>query len=124
MKRASDLYTIRITGITGTRISALVLLDPEHAIYDGHFPGFPLTPGVCQVAMIRDILRKGLDRSFRLTGAKFVKFTAMHQPGNSRELTAELSYREEREVVAVDAKLSHMEGTVLKMKGTYIEQRG
>ena len=35
-----------------------VRLNPEHPIYQAHFPGNPITPGVCIVQMIGELLEE------------------------------------------------------------------
>ena len=30
-----------------------VMLNPQHAIYNGHFPQQPVVPGVCMLQMIK-----------------------------------------------------------------------
>ena len=47
----NELYTIVETGDNVARIRLL----PECAIYQGHFPGNPVTPGVCQVGIVEEL---------------------------------------------------------------------
>jgi 3-hydroxymyristoyl/3-hydroxydecanoyl-(acyl carrier protein) dehydratase len=38
-------------------ISAEVTLEPESCWFDGHFPGFPILPGIAQLAIVSDMLK-------------------------------------------------------------------
>ena len=37
-------------------------LHPEHEIYQAHFPGNPITPGVCQVQIVAELAGRQLQR--------------------------------------------------------------
>lgn len=53
-----------------------IQLHPEHVIYQAHFPGSPITPGVCIIQMITEILEKMHNRDMELvqiTNLKFVQ---------------------------------------------------
>jgi len=50
-----------------------VRINPEHEIYKAHFPGYPITPGVCIIKIATELL--GLRYSgARLSCADNVKF--------------------------------------------------
>ena len=71
-----SLYTV-ISRSDGT---ATVRLLPECPIYQAHFPGFPITPGVCLVQTALELMGRSL------LGAKDIKFVTPVLPG------AELRY--------------------------------
>ena len=51
-------------------------LNPDHIIYTGHFPGFPVTPAAIQVNMVHELTEKvsgGPIRLLQLTTSKFLK---------------------------------------------------
>lgn len=35
-----------------------VMLNPQHAIYSGHFPQQPVVPGVCMLQIIKECIEK------------------------------------------------------------------
>ena len=43
-----DFYTINNLQVVGTTVNAELVLNAGHSIYEGHFPGQPVTPGVCR----------------------------------------------------------------------------
>jgi 3-hydroxyacyl-[acyl-carrier-protein] dehydratase len=51
-----------------------VKLNPEHFIYKLHFPGNPITPGVCLIQMTQEILEQQFRRAFCLVEISNVKF--------------------------------------------------
>ena len=44
--------------INGTDWAVQVMLNPQHAIYNGHFPQQPVVPGVCMLQIIKECIEK------------------------------------------------------------------
>lgn len=55
-------------------------LNPGHPIFKAHFPGHPITPGVCIVRMATELLSVHLGRKLELTLIKNVKFLVVIAP--------------------------------------------
>ena len=73
-------------------LGATVRLLPESTVYRGHFPGYPITPGVCMVQIALELIGEmayqvGHDgKGVRLVAAKNIKFTSPVFPGEGAEL--------------------------------------
>jgi 3-hydroxyacyl-[acyl-carrier-protein] dehydratase len=104
-------------------VEALIRVNPAAEIYGGHFPAFPLTPGVCQVHMIRTSLEEALGRPLRLSVARSIKFTRMHEPGLTSLLRSRVSYREEEGRIHADGSVFMDETIFLKFKGSFVERQ-
>ena len=70
---------------------ATVRLLPESPVYHGHFPGYPITPGVCLVEIALELIEKmadqvGHDGKVQLVAAKNIKFTSPIIPTEGMEL--------------------------------------
>ena len=70
---------------------ATIRLLLESPVYKGHFPGYPITPGVCLVEIALELIAEmadqvGHDDSVRLVGAKNIKFTSPIIPAEGTEL--------------------------------------
>ena len=102
-------------------------LLPESPVYQGHFPGYPITPGVCLVEMALEAIgemagqaghdeeksraghdeeksRAGHDENvapLRLVAAKNIKFTSPVFPGAGTELRFNISGEGENWTVEV-----------------------
>ncbi|MBP3227411.1 MAG: hypothetical protein J6M53_01360 [Bacteroidaceae bacterium] len=57
-----------------------VRLNPLHPIYKAHFPGHPLTPGVCLVQMVSEILERRVGARLRVERVVNLKFIAPVAP--------------------------------------------
>ena len=60
---------------------ATIRLLPESPVYKGHFPGYPITPGVCLVEIALELMG-----NVQLVGAKNIKFTSPIIPAEGTEL--------------------------------------
>jgi len=86
----SGLYTMELLSHTETTCHYIVSFNPAHSIYAGHFPGQPVTPGVCLLEVATELLTAATGIPLRLMGARQVKFLQMHPP--ERPLKFELSW--------------------------------
>ncbi|HJZ40484.1 MAG TPA: hypothetical protein VJ203_08980 [Bacteroidales bacterium] len=77
-----NLYTIEATVLSDAKdkVTANVSLNKEHPIFDGHFPGNPILPGVCTVQIIRELLEKALEVKLMLTRAGSIKYQGFINP--------------------------------------------
>ncbi len=64
-----------------------IALVAEHPIYQAHFPGEPVTPGVCIIQMGVELLSEHCQRELKLVAAKNIKFQAVISPVETPELT-------------------------------------
>ncbi|RLD67494.1 MAG: 3-hydroxyacyl-ACP dehydratase [Bacteroidetes bacterium] len=74
-----------------TRI--VVSLNNEHEVYQGHFPGMPILPGVLQVEMLKELFEGILGKLLRLDSAKSIKHLNMIDPNTIKEVVFELKYK-------------------------------
>ncbi len=63
-----------------------IQLHPEHVIYQAHFPGSPITPGVCIIQMITEILEKMHNRDMELVQITNLKFVQPLSPIETPEV--------------------------------------
>ncbi len=55
MKLQNSMYRIVNSSEETDMIDYQIELNPEHYIYKAHFPGNPITPGVCIIKMITEV---------------------------------------------------------------------
>ena len=104
-------------------ISAIVTWNRKSHVYKGHFPGLAVTPGVCQLLMIKEILEGELGLRLLLCEAKNIKFTSIHEPDRDNPVEVKISYMSEgNEKIKVRAAMQKGETIYLKFKGEFIRQ--
>ena len=96
-----------IVSVDGSGVTLRLL--PESPVYKGHFPGYPITPGVCLVEMALEAIaemagRAGHDEGkgpITLVAAKNIKFTSPVIPAEGTELRFNVSGEGENWTVEV-----------------------
>ncbi len=115
-----DFYTIKNLTTVDAVVNAELELNAGHKIYEGHFPGQPVTPGVCMMQMIKEIIETVLHRETRLVRANEMKFLLMIIPGENNIINAQIKYTiDENEGIHVVATLLKDNATYFKFKGLF-----
>ena len=83
----NNLYTVIRKEETSGAISYVIRLNPDHFIYEAHFPGEPVTPGVCILQLAQELLALEINEHLELKKIKNAKFTAVISPDQLTELT-------------------------------------
>lgn len=76
----NEFFHIERRTDSGDAYSVELRLNADHKIYQAHFPGHPVTPGVCQIQIVGELLADRLGRGVRLTDIKTVKYMAVISP--------------------------------------------
>ena len=83
----NDFFHITNSNFDADNPTVAVRLNPNHEIYKAHFPEQPITPGVCQIQMVTEILSLYLNAEVRLTDIKNIKYMTVISPTETRDLT-------------------------------------
>jgi len=101
-----------------------VELDKDHKIYEGHFPGNPVVPGVCLIQMIKEVIEVQQQQKLRLTTADEIKFLNIVNPLTANLLNIEVKKRLNAEsplafyIIITDGQI-----TYLKMKAEFSSEQ-
>lgn len=88
MKLINDFFHIVHTDNREEEIEVALRLNAEHTIFRAHFPGQPIMPGVCQVAMLVETLETIEGKALQLTAAKNIKFLSVISPDSVTDVVA------------------------------------
>jgi len=111
---------ISSSGIISNRYQFHIELNPLNPVYEGHFSGNPVVPGVCQVQIISEVLSLIRNASIRLIYADNVKFLSLMVPDKNRFIEAEIQVRNlENGDISVNAILKDKETVFIKFKGVF-----
>jgi len=114
----SNLYTITALDHAPGQITSTLQIDAAHPVFEGHFPGSPVLPGVVQLEMVKAVLSKALGRTFALTEMSTCKFLEVLNPAETRELTIHLRYKGD-ELLDVSASGTQSEKTYFKVRANF-----
>lgn len=101
----NDLYQVVAQKTTEADSSYLFTLkiDPNHKIFEGHFPGQPVLPGVCQIEMVKELLSEIIGRKARLTSSGNIKYIEVVDPTRNPEILVQLTVDQQPEGIKVNA---------------------
>lgn len=91
MKLIDSLYTIISDSANESVHEYTIRLNPEHFIYKAHFPGEPITPGVCIMQIVRELMEKSTGLSLEIDYVKNIKFLRIITPTEVSTVDCSLS---------------------------------
>lgn len=116
----TDFYTLESHEKTDDGIFiAHIRLNKDHDIFKGHFPGNPVTPGVCMMQIVKELTEEFTGAKLFLKTASNVKFMAIINPFETPDLKLQLDITENGEDVKVKNTTSFGETIALKMSVSY-----
>lgn len=86
MRLTDDFFIIESINDTEDGFEAVLRTNPTHFIYKSHFPGNPITPGVCVVQTAGELLEHKFNRKMYLKGIKNVKFLMVIIPEEGKKI--------------------------------------
>ena len=98
---------------------AKIKLNKDHDIFNGHFPGNPVTPGVCMMQIIKELTEEFTGKKLFLKSASNVKFMAIINPVETPDLEIVLDIIENEDEIKVKNTSSFGETIALKMSVNY-----
>lgn len=87
MKLQNEMFTI----LAADADTATLRLHAGHTIYQAHFPGNPITPGVCIVQIIGELLSMRYQRPLALLRVVNLKFASPISPVDCPEVEVRFS---------------------------------
>ncbi|HRP33415.1 MAG TPA: 3-hydroxyacyl-ACP dehydratase [Agriterribacter sp.] len=116
-----DFYSIiQLTDADNT-VQATLQLNPAHRIFEGHFPGQPVVPGVCMIQMVKELLEMASGKTLMLNQADSIKFLSVINPVDAILVQAQVQYSEQQNnELQVTASLHCEERICLKLKAVFI----
>lgn len=116
MLQKSDFFALESMIHDEAGIKALLHINPAHPIFEGHFPGQPVVPGVCMLQLIKEVAETALGRSLFMKQVAQVKYLQVLVPGYQKSITLHMEWKPG---LAFNASLKEGEQTVMKMSGIF-----
>jgi 3-hydroxyacyl-[acyl-carrier-protein] dehydratase len=82
-----------------------ISINSDHDIFKGHFPDNPVTPGVVQIEIIKELLISHFNRDLKLKSISNCKFLSVLNPNKTPS-------------VSVKMVVSSTEDLIIKISGT------
>jgi len=98
-----------------TKYTVAIELNPQHAIYEGHFPENPIVPGVCMQQIVKETLSLILEKKLMLYKADNIKFLNLIIPSISKTLKLNIHIKStEDNQIKIDSNISDEERVYFK----------
>lgn len=115
----NDLYQVGSLAYDDGEITASLSLNGDHPIYQGHFPGQPVTPGACLLDMLKEVLEQYVQHPLRLKSARQIKFVQPIVP-EQQVITLKASVRNENSEIVVAATIFSGDEMAFKFDGSFV----
>lgn len=116
-----DFYTVeKLENVSEGKYAAVITLNNQHDIFKGHFPGNPVTPGVCMMQIIKELSQQIVGSSLFMISSSNVKFMALINPEINPVLKLDLEISGDLESeIKVKNTTVFDETVALKLTNTY-----
>lgn len=111
--KTSEHHTLEVT----------VNIHKNHSIFKGHFPNYPITPGVAMLQILKNCLETHLNQSLMFQSSSNIKFLQLVNPNEQTMLVFTINYSVENESIKVKNNTSFKDGSsVLKCNATFVKK--
>lgn len=97
-----------------------VAILPDCNVYDGHFPGDPVCPGVCNIETIKECAIKLIGHDLRIQSIKQCRLTAIATPKVCPEVTISVNATPKDDSYIVVATIADDKQSYMEFKGTLV----
>ena len=116
-----NFYTVLDNKANGNSANVLLELNPDHHIFEGHFPQVPVVPGVCMMQMVKELTEDFTGHRLRLSKADHLKFLSIINPRQNKLLHVDIAvHSNSGHEVQVTAAFFHQDTVFFKFKGGFV----
>ncbi|MBO9700294.1 MAG: hypothetical protein J7604_08790 [Sporocytophaga sp.] len=121
MLQENNFYKVQtVEPIAEGSLKVRVELNEKHKIFEGHFPGNPVVPGVCMVQMIKEMLSSALEKELILVTGDNLKFMNIVNPKVNKFLDFDINYKHQDDsVIKVNNTIFFEDKVFFKFSGTF-----
>jgi 3-hydroxyacyl-[acyl-carrier-protein] dehydratase len=115
-----SLYQIDDFKTDKGKFTASLSFDSSHEIFEGHFPGQPVVPGVVLIQILKDLCSSIVGSDVKLVKGTNIKFLNMIDPtDNVMYLISGTFSLEEEAMISLAASILNEEAIKIKFKGIF-----
>lgn len=101
------------------QLIATIKLNENDTIFEGHFPKNPVTPGVAQLEIIKEILSTHYDRCIQLKSISNCKYLAILDPRKDSLIKVSITVSEVENQLKVSCNFASEATIFTKVQGIY-----
>ncbi len=93
-------------------------LNPDSDIFKGHFPGNPISPGVCGIRIVAECSSEILGQRLEFVSIDKCRFFSVIRPDENRYLVADITVKEMKDgLYFVKAEVTDSKEVLIEMTG-------
>lgn len=97
-------------------------LLPDFAVYRGHFPGNPVSPGVCNIETIRELAMMATGEHLIIKSIQQCRFLSVITPQITPQLTIHLHILSSTEGYTINANITDKKKIYMTFRGSMTHQ--
>lgn len=98
-----------------------ISLNSDCEVYEGHFPGEPISPGVCNIQMIKECAEQTVGKPLFLNNLQQCRLTTLVTPLIHPQVEVMISLEEKGDIYKLKATIGKGEEVYLDMKAEFTE---
>ena len=116
-------HIIDLENSNSESLIARIRFNKEHRIFKGHFPEFPVVPGVCMIQLIKEILADFYKSPLFLSDGVNIKFLRFINPNIDDIVTVQAKTIEvSKGRMKTEASIFKDDDKFLKFKGIFLKE--
>ena len=119
MKLINDFFKVLESSVSVSGFHTTIALNPGHIVYTGHFPGYPVTPGVIQLQIVHELLENHFDRKLKLMTMPNCKFLKVLNPVETSQFIIHIEYHRTDIQISIKARGENDTDTFFKLNSIY-----
>lgn len=119
MTLLNNFYTLSERTNEGNELHAIIHLQPEHEIFQGHFPNQPVVPGVCMVQIVKEMMEGLVEKKLLFRKSHQIKFLQLLVPAREDAIQVTILWQEDEGQYTVNADFKKDNNAVFKLNGIF-----
>lgn len=119
MELINDFFKVLEIAPGELGFSATLQLNPDHFVYTGHFPGYPVTPGVIQLQIVQELLENHFGKNLRLSTLQNCKFLKILNPTETLQLVVHIELKRIDNELTIKARGENQAAIFFKLNAAY-----
>jgi len=115
----NDFFKINSLNFNENELVSNISLNAKHAIFDGHFPENPVTPGVVQMQIVKEVLEVYFEKKLQMSTMGRCKFLNILSPLDTKNIDVKIKIRETDDELSISAAGVDNEISSFKFNATY-----
>jgi 3-hydroxyacyl-[acyl-carrier-protein] dehydratase len=100
-------------------LNTTIKLSVNHQIFEGHFPDRPITPGVCLIQIVKEILMHKTQCSLLMVESSNIKFLNPVNPHENDTIMVSITYSFKSTHITVAVIIGNQTNTFCKFQALY-----